>query len=109
VRHRLGDRTTNAKWGYKLQSEGERALHPAGAFVKEWEQKCVEDFEQGMSYDDLARKYGNRHPTTIRKMLKVHGAIRKAAPASKGGPKRLSDLKPLSRVHQAIGIELNRF
>ncbi|MDF2996861.1 MAG: hypothetical protein K0R27_2498 [Xanthobacteraceae bacterium] len=77
--------------------------------MKEWESDCIADFEQGMSYDDLARKYGNRHPTTIRKMLRVHGAIRKAAPVSKGGPKRLSDLKPLSKVHQAIGIEINRY
>lgn len=73
--------------------------------MDDWKTSALRDIElegENASFAEIGKRYG-RDAYTIWRLARENGIRKKSA---KGGRPRLDELKPLSEVHQKIGLRL---
>jgi DNA-binding XRE family transcriptional regulator len=73
-----------------------------------WQDLAVHDLKTtDLSYEEIAKKYGRARDTVI-KLARLHNLIGNRA-VSRNGPRKMADLKPLSREHRTVGVRLTLY
>jgi len=89
------------------------SIQPSGqGSTKSWPEGAIEDWQNGASYGWIGERYGRSYSTVAQliRRAKETGAQRQVdAARRRGGRLALSEQKPISYGHHAIGIRLNKY